>query len=377
MPAPFDAKPARQGDIQVRFPHDRAGCVVDRHLMAITTDPAAGRDSNPNAESRPRPVGVTAAPFIRSGPDVSLHLAKLAQRSGCGSFWVAEVTGTEAFTTLGAVAASSPSLSLGTGVLAMQLRPPTLLAMAAATLQALAPDADVLLGVGVSSPVVASNWHSQTFSTSPIAYAREFLALLRECLAGEPVTFEGDFFSVRRFRLGVELGERRPQIILGALNRDMLRLGGAHADGVLLNYLPAEHVPWCVDQVRAGGQATIYANVHVGVTDRDAAAPEARRDLFSYIVVDSYARSFRAAGFHHEVDAVLDAHAAGDRTAALAAISDRMLDAISITGTASTVTAAIAEYRHAGVDVPVVFPVVWGAPDRTTALEATLDAINQ
>lgn len=351
---------------------------MDCLVVPNTTEPAADPTLLPSAEATPvrQPVGVTAAPFIRLPPSASIHLAELAQRAGCGSFWVAEVTGTEAFTILGSVAATMPTISLGTGVLAMQLRPPTLLAMAAASLQALSPDTDVLVGVGVSSPVVASAWHGQSFSDRPIAYAREFLTLFRECLTGESVTFEGDFFSVRRFRLGVELGERRPRIILGALNRDMLRLGGALADGVLLNYLPASHVPWCVSQVQAGGPATIYANVHVGVTDRNAAAPDARRDLFSYVVVDAYAHSFRAAGFGDEVDAVLEAYAAGDRAAAVTAISDRMLDAISISGDAPTIADAVTAYRRAGVEVPVVFPVVWGAADRTAALEATLNAID-
>jgi hypothetical protein len=74
-------------------------------------------------------------------------------------------------------------------------------------------------------------------------------------------------------------------------------LAGQEADGVLLTYLPASHVPWCVEQVPQGGGATIYANIHVGVGDRAAAAPEARYDLFSYAVVDAYANSFTRAGF--------------------------------------------------------------------------------
>ena len=45
--------------------------------------------------------------------------------------------------------------------------------------------------------------------------------------------------TVSRFRLGVRLGERRPKIVIGALNAGMLRLAGEVADGVLLNYLPA------------------------------------------------------------------------------------------------------------------------------------------
>ena len=65
---------------------------------------------------------------------------------------------------------------------------------------------------------------------------------------------------------------------------------------MLLNYLPASHVPWSVEQVRKGGDAEIYAYVHVGVCEREEGVELARRDLFSYAVVDAYARNFERAG---------------------------------------------------------------------------------
>jgi alkanesulfonate monooxygenase SsuD/methylene tetrahydromethanopterin reductase-like flavin-dependent oxidoreductase (luciferase family) len=244
--------------------------------------------------------------------------------------------------------------------------------MAAACLQALAPGQEILLGVGVSSPVVAGDWHGAGYQARPLARMREFIALLRECLSGGTVTFAGDYYQVRNFRLGVELGDRRPMIILGALGEEMLRLGGAEADGVLLNYLPASQVPWCVEQVRRGGNAAIYANIHVGVGDRAAAAPRARYDLFSYAVVDAYARSFTRAGFGDAVQAIRAAHRAGDRAGALAAVTDEMVDAINVTGDRALVAATIGAYRRAGVDVPVVFPLTWGAGQ--DALESTLRA---
>jgi probable F420-dependent oxidoreductase len=319
------------------------------------------------------PLGVTAAPFLRSGPAAVLDLAGRADRLRYGSLWAAEVTGTEAFSVLGAVSQAAPGLALGTGVLPVQVRTPPLLAMAAASLQALAPGREVLIGVGVSSPVVARDWHGAGYPARPLAQMREFIALLRECLSGGKVTFAGEYYQVRGFRLGVELGDRRPKIIVGALGEGMLRLAGAEADGVLLNYLPASHVPWCVQQVRRGGNATVYANIHVGVGDRAAAAPQARYDLFSYAVVDAYARSFARAGFGDAVQAIQAAHRAGDRAAALAAVPDEMVDAINVTGDPALVAATVGAYRQAGVDVPVVFPLTWGAtgPD---ALEETLRA---
>src|SRR5271154_6863126 len=62
------------------------------------------------------PIGVTAAPFIRSGPAAALELARCADRLGYDSFWVAEVVGAEAFSVLGATAQAAPSIGLGTGV---------------------------------------------------------------------------------------------------------------------------------------------------------------------------------------------------------------------------------------------------------------------
>lgn len=306
------------------------------------------------------PVGVTAAPFIRSGPRAAVDLARRAEHAGYESFWVAEVTGIEAFSVLGAVSGSAPTIGLGTGVLPLQVRTPSLLAMAAASLQVLAPDRNVLIGVGISSPVV-TQWHGVPYPSSPLAQVREFLAVLRECLSGSPVTFAGDFYELRKFRLGVDLAERRPKIILGALGEHMLRLGGQEADGVLLNYLPASHVPWCVEKVRQGGDATIYANIHVGVGDRDLAAPQARYDLFSYCVVDAYARAFTQAGFGDAVQAIRAAHTAGDRDAALASVPDEMIDAIDIVGSCDLIAQAVSSYRSAGVQVPVIFPLTWGA----------------
>ncbi|MFM7070139.1 MAG: LLM class flavin-dependent oxidoreductase, partial [Actinomycetes bacterium] len=262
------------------------------------------------------------------------------------------------------------------------LRTPMLAAMGAATVQSLLPDQPVYLGVGISSPVVVGRWHGAAYGERPLAQTREYLELVRACLSGERVDFTGDFYRTSKFRLAVRLGERRPRLVLGALNERMLRTAGAFADGVLLNYLPATAVPWCVERVRDGeraagrpaGSCTIHSYVHVGVCDRDAALESARRDLFSYAVVGAYARAFRRAGFSDEIDALEAAHAAGDREAAVAAISDRMADAINICGDAATVAAAVDAYRDAGVEHPIVMPLPWG-DDRSRTIADTMAAV--
>ncbi|HUQ40820.1 MAG TPA: LLM class F420-dependent oxidoreductase [Acidimicrobiales bacterium] len=318
------------------------------------------------------PTGVTLAPLMGLGVPMALDVARTAEALGYDSLWTAEVTGPEAFATLGAVSVAAPSLGLGTGVLALQLRTPPLLAMAGATLGALAAGRTVHLGVGISSPVVAGRWHGAGYGERPLAQVREFVALLRACLSGEKVDFDGDFYRIKGFRLGVRF-EQQPQIVIGALNAQMLQLAGEIADGVLLNYLPHTHVPWSVEQVRKGGAARILAYVHVGVGERQDGVEPARRDLFSYATVDSYAANFTRAGYGDAVAEVRERHAAGDRAGALAAVSDDMIDGIDFIGTAEEVAARVRAYREAGVDLPIVFPLPW-AKDRAAAVDATLEA---
>ena len=318
------------------------------------------------------PLGITVGSLAALGPRATTEIAQLAESLHYRSLWTVEATGTDAFTLLAAVATVSPGMGLGTGIVPIQLRTPPLAAMSAATLQALSPDADVWLGLGVSAPAILRQ-HGMPAADRPLAMMREYVALMRECLSGESVTFKGDFWQVKRFRLGVRLGERRPKIVMAALNPRMLRLAGEVADGVLLNYIPASHVTTSIAQVRAGGDATIFAYVHAAVGDFERRATSARRDLFNYAMADGYARMFRASGFGDEVDEVRARQAARDRDGALAAVSDRMIQAIDFIGDAGEVTDFVRSYVDAGVEHPVLMPLPWG-DDRFAVTKATIVA---
>jgi probable F420-dependent oxidoreductase len=322
------------------------------------------------------PLGVTFGSLGVLGPRSIITIAELAKRLDYRSLWTVEATGTDAFTLLGAVSAVVPTLDLGTGIVPIQLRSPPLAAMSAASLQALSPEADVWLGVGVSAPGILRQ-HGAAVSDRtqdrPIAMMREYVALLRECLAGETVTFEGDFWQVKRFRLGVRLGERRPKIVMAALNPQMLRLAGEIADGVLLNYIPVSHVSTSIERVRTGGNAKIFAYVHAAVGDLGQSAKSARKDLFNYAMADGYANMFRAAGFADEVDELRERQAARDRDGALAAISERMIQSIDFIGAEAEVASFVRSYIEQGIEHPVLMPMPWGQ-DRFAVTERTMSA---
>ena len=138
-----------------------------------------------------------------------------------------------------------------------------------ATLQALHPDRDILLGIGISSPVVTAALARRR----PTATARSpgCASTSRSCERACPARRSTSPATSTRSRASGSASASAsadPKIVVGALNPKMLRLAGEVADGVLLNYLPASHVPWSVEQVRKGGDATVYAYVHAGVCER-------------------------------------------------------------------------------------------------------------
>lgn len=332
--------------------------------------------------SRHQPLrGVTFASFQALGMDAGLQAARWAQELGYSSFWTAETTGVEAFASLAGIGAAAPSLGLGTGVLALQLRTPLLAVQGAATLQALAPQREINLGVGISSPAVVDRWHGAHYGRKPLGQAREWLGVARSLIDGDKLKHDGEHYRFGSVRLGVRLAEKKPRLVLGALNQQMLRLAGELADGVLLNYLPASAVPWCVEQVRAGelvggrepGSVRISAYVHVGVCDPEIARTKARRDLFGYAVVPAYAKAFARAGFAGEIEAFRAAMDSDDRDGAIEAMSDGMVDAINICGDEATVASAVDAYVKAGVDEAIIMPLPWG-DDRLATIRATMEA---
>jgi len=326
-------------------------------------------------------LGLTFASFSALGLENGLKAARLATELGYRSFWTAETMGLESFAVLAAAGAVAPSMDLGTGIMPIQIRTPGVAAMGAATLQALHPEREILLGIGVSTPAIVSRWHGARWSDRPLAQMREYLTIVAAMLEGDSVSFAGDHYELDRFRLGVRLGDRRPRTVLAALNPKMLALAGELADGVLLNYIPASHVPWSIEQVRAGeaaagrppGTCRIYAYVHAGLCDPEAARRNAQRDLYGYAMADGYAKNFIRAGYGDEIAQIRDRAAVKDRDGAIAAVSDRMIADIDTVGDAATVRQTVENYVAAGVDVPVLMPLPWGE-NRWASLEDTMRA---
>src|SRR5438445_8848419 len=124
----------------------------------------------------------------------AVELAQRAEALGFESVWMPEAYGTDAVSILGALAARTERIRLGTGIVNVFSRMPALLAQTAATLD-LISGGRFILGLGTSGHQVVSGWHGMAFDR-PLVRMRESIAIVREVLRRERLEFRGEVFQL-------------------------------------------------------------------------------------------------------------------------------------------------------------------------------------
>ena len=303
-----------------------------------------------------------------------------AERAGYTDLWSLEVDATDAFTPLALAAAWTERMRLGTAIAGTFTRGPMTLAMTAAAMAEAAPGRFVL-GLGTSSNAIAEEWNGIPFA-KPYTRTRDVFRAVKTALAGQRVNVETDTTHVANFRLTRPVPGPVP-IFLAALRERMLRLAGAEADGVLINWLAPEDVPTVVREVRRGAARAgrdpdgveVACRIFLCVSENvEAARQIARRYIAAYLTVPVYADFHRWLGRGEALRPMQEAWAAGDRRGATAAIPDEVVDAVFVAGDAATCRRKLQAYVDAGVQTPIVY-IVPVSPDWNEQGRESLAAI--
>src|SRR3954464_13813722 len=112
-----------------------------------------------------------------------------AERLGYAVVWAAEAYGSDAVTVLAYLAAKTSRIDVGSAVLQIPARTPTMTAMTAATLDRLS-GGRFRLGLGVSGPQVSEGWHGVRFA-KPLARTREYVDIVKMAIARKEVAYDG------------------------------------------------------------------------------------------------------------------------------------------------------------------------------------------
>jgi alkanesulfonate monooxygenase SsuD/methylene tetrahydromethanopterin reductase-like flavin-dependent oxidoreductase (luciferase family) len=308
------------------------------------------------------PVGLSIASHSGLAAPAIGTLAATAEAAGFDSVFVAEGHG-DALALCHPVIAATSRVRVGTAIANAALRPPVLAAKTAAQLDQ-ASAGRFLLGLGVANDVMNGRFGLTPFP--PLTMVSEYVAVVRAVLAGDPAGFAGRLFRTGMVPLDSPPVRRELPIYLAALGPRMLELAGRLADGVILNLMSPAQAGQAAGLVRAAAVAAgrdaaaveIACVVHMCLADDAAAAAAAAREVVPrYILHPAVGRLFGAHAGTAGLDEARKRVLAGDRAGAAESVPQPVADAFVAHGDAAACGRLLAEYRAAGVDLPVVFPM--------------------
>jgi F420-dependent oxidoreductase-like protein len=322
-----------------------------------------------------------------TNPAELVPLARAAEALGYDSAWAAEAWGTDAVTVLAWLAASTTSLKIGSAIMQIPGRTPGNTAMTAATLD-LMSGGRFILGLGTSGPQVVEGWHGQPWG-KPLGKTREYIEIVRAALRREVVEHHGEHYRIPYDGPGATgLGKPlklmlRPlradiPIYLAAIGPKNVALAAEIADG----WLPMLVVPERFDEAfgpslagaREGFEIAAGVNVLVGndvQALRDALKPHialyvggmgAKGQNFYNSLVSRY-------GWEAEAAQIQELYLAGNARAAIAAVPNELVDALSLVGPKERIRDRLEAWRETPVTTLIV------ASPQPEALEVLADLV--
>ncbi|ETT25388.1 putative oxidoreductase [Rhodococcus rhodochrous ATCC 21198] len=288
--------------------------------------------------------------------------------------FVAEAYSFDAFGQLGYLAARTSTVQLGTGVVPIYTRTPSLLAMTAAGMDYVSGGRFVL-GLGASGPQVIEGFHGVPYD-APLQRTREVVDICRAVWRREKLEYAGRKYTIplpadRGTGLGKPLKlinqpvrERIP-IMIAALGPKNVALAAEIAEAWEPVFFFPEHAHRVWGDALAEGKAKrdpalgeleVVVNVQVGIGDNVAELRDrARPHLALYLGgmgakgKNFYNQLARTYGFEREAETVQDLYLAGRKKEAEAAIPDELIDGVCLVGPRSHVAERLAAFEAAGV----------------------------
>jgi 1,4-dihydroxy-2-naphthoate octaprenyltransferase len=325
-------------------------------------------------ESTVRPIGLGLA--ARGDVRDTVEWVLRAEQLGFQSVWVHDsYFERDPITYLATIAREAKTIRIGAGALNPYTRDPVVLAMTGSALDDLAPGR-FAMALGSGLPLRLAQMNISFDDT--VARVSRAIDLIRTLWAGDRVVLNP---HVPPLQPMFQPPHRIPIYIAGYQGR-FLDLCGEKADGYLAR--PAESIPaFRLMKARVRRVATQhgrnpddivfsgYVLALVGDTRRDALNRAKREPFVIYMMSVLSNISLKRAGFPPDLrDQISAAWRAEDYHRAGQLIPDELLDAFLACGTRDEVAAKVLEYHEAGMDVPLIQPILQEEEQVEAVLEA-------
>jgi F420-dependent oxidoreductase-like protein len=320
------------------------------------------------------------------------------EKAGLDLVWVAEVYGFDSPSLMGYLAALTERVQIGSGIMNIYSRTPSLIAMTAAGIDALS-DGRFHLGLGASGPQVIEGFYGVPYA-NPLGRTREIVDICRNIWRREaPLVHQGKNFTLPLpSDQGTGLGKALKilthpvrsdiPIWIASLGEKNVEMTASIADG----WLPVFFIPERANDVWG-------ASLAAGRAKRDSSRGElmisaggllaigegedvtrlrefARPGIALYVGgmgakgKNFYNELMVRYGFEKEAAIIQDLYLDGKKKEAEAAIPDEFLELTNLCGPKGYVAERVAAFREAGVTHLQIHPIPMGEQSAATLIEA-------
>ncbi|MCZ6582225.1 MAG: LLM class flavin-dependent oxidoreductase [Thaumarchaeota archaeon] len=283
-----------------------------------------------------------------------LECAKILSTRSVDSIWIPETWGMEGFSMMSAVSRIAKNAKIGSSIVNIYSRSPSVIAMGAATLDTIS-DGKLILGLGTSSDLIVQNWHGIAFK-DPVPRMQECVEIIRLILSKNKVNYNGKFFHLKDFALLIKPTRNKIPVYLAAVNQKMVELTWNVADGVIFYLRPFSELKDTIQKMQSKKKIDVASQFITCVSDdKEKAVSKAKKTLAFYISVAKIYRDFLAKnGFKKETENVYQEFLKSGLSSNFELIPDSMLESLTICGDAEESRKQLKRFVDAGVNLPIM-----------------------
>ena len=340
-------------------------------------------------------IGVGGAASGGSGHFESVvEFAVEAEKLGVDVAWSAEAWGYDAVAPLAYLGARTQRMKLGTGIMQISARTPSMTAMTALTMAAIT-QGRFLLGLGASGPQVVEGLQGKPFA-QPLRRMRETIDIVRLAFAGEKLEYHGRHHQLplpggegKALRLA-QPGNAEIPVYLATLSPKALELTGELADGWLGTSFTPEHAAAHLEHLERGAARAgrsladidIAVGGAIGFGDDVEAMVLALKPRMAFTLgamgsakTNFYNDAYKRGGFQDAAIEVQRLWVEGKREEAARRVPDEMVMQTTLLGTEAMVRERVRKYRDAGVNQLRLDPIGRDASERLDTLGRAVEIV--
>ena len=268
--------------------------------------------------------------------------------------WIPETWGMENFSMLSMVSNENNFSKIGSSIINIYSRSPSLIAMGAATIDIIS-NKRLVLGLGTSTQPLIEDFHGDKFE-KPLKRMKEYVEIIRTILSGKTINYSGEIFSLKNFSLLIKPPRDTIPIYIAAVNQKMVELTWEIADGVIFYLRPKSEIKSTLAKMQYQKKIDTTLQIITCVNeDSEKAMIRAKKTLAFYVSVGKIYREFLALnGFKNETKNIYEEYEKSGLQNNHELVSESMVDELCIVGTSDECKSQLKQFRETGINLPII-----------------------